>query len=149
MSMKSWTEEGYGYKLETGSNMKNIVDFIVANTKELPKDAEYGYVFNFSEEEIKKMYECEGLDDLYGYTNDPACWVIANIINNLEGTNFVKGYQSDGDTDQPAMLGIEPLYPWMTKKIITREVCDEILAKYAKILGITEYPDYFEAEYFG
>lgn len=149
MSMKSWTEEGYGFKLETGSNMKNIVDFVVANTKELPKNTEYGYIFKFSEEDIKNLYECESLDDLYEYTSDPVCWIIADIINNLEGTNFVKGYTSSAETDQPAMLGIEPVYPWQNKKLITREVCDEILKKYAKILGITEAPDYFEAEYYG
>ncbi len=149
MSMKSWTEDGYGYILETGNNMKNIVDFIVNNTKELSSNKKNGYVFNFSEEDIKNMYKCEDLYDLTEYTDDPVPWVIADIINNIEGVNFVKGYQADGDTDQPAMLGITPMYPWENKEIITKEACTRILAKYAQILGITEEPDFFIAEYYG
>ena len=149
MSMKSWTEEGYGYRLETGSNMKNIVDFIVDNTRELQKNTKNGYVFNFSEEDIKNMYNCEGLFDLAEYTDDPVPWVIADIINNIEGTELLfKGYQDDAGTDQEAMLGIAPVYPWYTPRY-TKEKCDELLKKYADILGITEKPDFFEAEYYG
>lgn len=63
----------------------------------------------------------------------------------------MKGYQSDGDTGQEAMLGIEPCYPWSVteKDMITKEDADKILTKYADILGVTDAPNYFEAEYFG
>lgn len=139
MSMRSWTEDGYGYQLINTNNFDKIKQFIIDNdTKE------------YTEEEFEAIRESEDEWDMEGWIGDPVPWRIADIINKLEGYKFlVKGYQSCGDTDQDCMIGIEPLYPWNMEEPITKEKADEILNKYAKILGIEMTPTYFEAEYFG
>ncbi len=139
MSMRSWTEDGYGYQLINANNIDKIKQFIIDNdTKE------------YTEEELEAIRESEDEWDMEGWIGDPVPWRIADIINKLEGYKFlIKGYQSCGDTDQDCMIGIEPLYPWSIGEPITKEKADEILNKYAKILGIEMTPTYFEAEYFG
>lgn len=133
MSMRSWTEDGYGYELYNGKNFDKVKEFIVQNSEFTYEDIE----------EAENDYEIEDIIDC------PVPWKVADIINELEGFNLFKGYRDDGDTGQKAMIGIEPKYPWMYKKPITREEADGILAKYAEMLGITDKPDYFEAQYFG
>lgn len=139
MSMRSWTEDGYGYQLINANNIDKIKQFIIDNdTKE------------YTEEELEAIRESEDEWDMEGWIGDPVPWRIADIINKLEGYKFlIKGYQSCGDTDQDCMIGIEPLYPWNMEEPITKEKADKILNKYAKILGIEMTPTYFEAEYFG
>lgn len=139
MSMRSWTEDGYGYQLINANNFDKIKQFIIDNdTKE------------YTEEELEAIRESEDEWDMEGWIGDPVPWRIADIINKLEGYKFlIKGYQSCGDTDQDCMIGIEPLYPWNMEEPITKEKADKILNKYAKILGIEMTPTYFEAEYFG
>lgn len=138
MSMKSWTEEGYGYPLYNGSNFDNIKSFIIRN-KEYTNSA-------VIEQDILDADDEFDLNDALG---DPAPWVVAEIINTIEnnGVHF-KGYDECGDTYQDAMLGIEPFYPWDSRHV-SKEDCNAILKKYAKELGITAEPDYFTAEYFG
>lgn len=133
MSMRSWTEDGYGYELYNGKNFDKVKEFIVQNSE-------------FTYEDIEEAENDYEIEDIIDY---PVPWKIADIINELEGFNLFKGYRDDGDTGQEPMIGIEPLYPWMYKKPITREEIDEIFAKYAEMLGITDKPDYFEAHYFG
>lgn len=139
MSMRSWTEDGYGYQLINANNIDKIKQFIIDNdTKE------------YTEEELEAIRESEDEWDMEDWIGDPVPWRVADIINKLEGYKFlIKGYQSCGDTDQDCMIGIEPLYPWNMEEPITKEKADEILNKYAKILGIEMTPTYFEAEYFG
>ena len=139
MSMKSWSEVGYGYELFNGKNMDNIKKFIIENG-------------NYSEEQIGSINEAEDEWDLQEVTDDPVSWVIASHINAKEGLICAfEGYDSCGDTDQEQMLGIAPSYSWKIRPedMLTKEKADELLEKYAKILGITEKADYFTAEYYG
>ena len=136
MSMHSWTEEGYGYPLLNKDNLNTIKKFLIAN----------GYIDEDYRQELMEMdneYDIE-----YSFLGEPLPNIIANIINETEGENFISGYNSDGDTNQEMMLGISPSYPWYCKPR-SREECDVILNRWAKVLGITEKPDYFTAEYFG
>lgn len=133
MSMKSWTEEGYGYKLYN-NNLDKIKSFIVNSNR-------------YSEKK-KEIMEAEDELDLEIVINNPVPWEVADIINDQENTQVFQGYQECGDTDQEAMLGIAPQYPWADFHM-TKEKADELLKKYADILGIEEEAEYFEAEYFG
>ncbi len=134
MSRKSWTEEGYGFALN--GNTAKIAEFLIANG-------------DYDEDTQEEMRECEDFIELEEYIEDPIPWAIANIINKIEGAELVKGYRSCGDTNQEEMLGIEPLYPWQMEKPLTKDEADALLKKYAGLLGITQEPDYFTAEYFG
>lgn len=140
MSMRGWTESGYGFALWNDNNFDKVKQFIVNHLD----------IFDMSDDWSKDILECDDdeyeLEDILG---EPVPWVIANIINTLEDTNVFKGYQSCGDTDQETMIGIEPMYPWSIERIWSQDTADRILDKYAKELGIEEEPDYFEAEYFG
>ena len=112
----------------------------------MPKYQTYG---DYDPETKEMMQDCEDEFDLQEYTDDPVVWVVADIINKKEGADILRGYRSDADTEQEAMLGLEPCYPWHMSKITTQEETDEVLNKYAKQLGITAKPDYFTAEYWG
>lgn len=134
MSMRSWTEDGFGFKLY--DDFDKVKKFVIENGK-------------YDDEAKAEMYKCEDEYDLAEYTDDPIPWVVAGIINDKEGQYMVKGYQSNGDTNQEAMLGIEPVYPWAPQKFKDRDEATAFLKKYAEVLGINEEPDYFEAEYYG
>ena len=138
MSMKSWTEEGYGYKLFNNYNMDNIKKFLIDNDC-------------YEDDLIEQILEAEDEYELSDVLGEPVAWVIAGIINEEEGFDFniFKGYYSCADTDQEAMLGIQPIYPWETGKLITVNERNRLLEKYAQILGIRDLPDYFIAEYYG
>ena len=145
MSMKSWTEEGYGFSLYNGKNLENIKSFIIDNCK-----FRLDFSYSFNNEEIEAIKAAEDLEDIREITSDPTSWIVAAIINDKEFTwSAVMGYDSCGDTDQDEMIGIAPIYPWNPNQTITKEKATEVLEKYAKILGIEEEPDYFEAEYYG
>ena len=145
MSMKSWTECGFGYPLYNGKNYADIGNFLAANLKD-----------EVSEDDLKFLADIANSGDpewdLEDVTECPVSWKLAEIINEKEGLTVFKGYQHDGDTDQEEYIGIEPCYPWQMnekdKSLSEKEFLD-ILSRYATLLGITEKPDYFEAEYFG
>ncbi len=137
MSMRAWTQEGYGYHLFSGDNMEEIKDFLIKNE-------------NYSKEEIQLIRDAEDEWDLQEVTDDPVSWVIAAHINAKEGLACAfEGYDSCADIDHGQMIGISPKYPWEYRQEdrITREKANEILNKYAKILGIKEEPCEFTAEY--
>ena len=136
MSMRSWSEYGYGFALFNGNNLKNIIDFIIGNTK-LDIDVKNALLDSHDEQEI---------NDTLG---EPASQAISNIINDKEGILDVCGYDSCGDTDQVQMIGIAPSYPWLNQKRMSLDEANKLLCKYAGMLGITDKPDYFEASYFG
>lgn len=142
MSMQSWTEEGFGVPLFTEHNEEKVFRFIAEHSPE------YGTVDDFRKAMEEGWYAFDFWDNL----GDPASWIVADIINRLEGTTIFKGYVSCGDTDQEEMIGIEPCFPWtMNEKdrSLTSLQAHELMEKYAAILGIKEPPDYFEAYYFG
>ena len=144
MSMKSWTEEGFGVSLFTGHNEDKVYGFLKQYNPELLPTADELKSALESGEEIGDI-----LQESFG---EPASWHIANIINDLEGTSVFKGYDSCGDTDQEEMLGIEPCFPWTMNRVdlsLTKFKAAEMLRKYTEILGIEEEPEYFTAEYFG
>ena len=134
MSMRSWSEYGYGYRLYNGDNFNRILKFVE------------GF-----DESDSTSYEVADFDELEDELGEPVSWAIAKIINIKEGITAFAGYASCGDTDQEEMLGIAPAYSWTFNESDpkTEEQAKNILKKYAAILGITEEPDYFEAEYFG
>ena len=142
MSMKSWSENGYGYALNfTAEGLAKTVDFLLANDEK--------EVYKGKEEEMRKVEDEFDLEDAIG---SPACNAIAETINRLEGCHIVAGYVSCGDTDEDAHLGICPGFPWEftgEDKAMTKERANEIMVKYAPLLGVKEAPDYFEIEYFG
>lgn len=137
MSMRGWSEEGYGYPLFTADNFQKVVDFIIEND-----DRKY------TPEKISLMKECEDEFDLEEYIDDPVCWRVAQIINRLEGISCFRGYLSCGDTNVDCHIGFGTVWPWQEERI-TKEKADEILEKYAEILGINEAPDTFDLEYYG
>ncbi len=139
MSMKSWTREGYGYQLFNENNLDDIKKFLIENG-------------NYTEDEIQTLRTAVDEFDLQEVTDDPVSWIIASHINAKEGLACVfEGYNSCGDTDQEQMIGICPRFSWELEpeNMLSRTMADEILEKYAKVLGITEKQDYFTAEYYG
>lgn len=144
MSMRSWTEDGFGMRLFDGDNGKEVYGFVKEYSPELLP----------TEEELQAALDSG--DDicyiLWDYIGEPVSWHIANIINKLEGTTVFKGYAPCGDTDQEEMIGIEPLYPWQINEVdraLTKDKAMELLNKYGRLLGIQEIPEYFNAEYCG
>ena len=157
MSMKSWSEDGYGYPLLTGDNLNAIKDFIISNKND-PK------VIN-SEPETSSLVRtltapdfeenlkaCEDEYEMNDVLDEPLPWMIAKIINALEETTCVMGYDSCGDTNTEMHIGVSKSYPWYMNekdKTMTENDAKKLLEKYAKLLNITEEPDYFDLEYFG
>lgn len=144
MSSMSWTEPGYGFSLYNGSNMDEVKEFLI-NNKEFSGDYADAFL-NVSDDDIRDASEEYELQELLG---NPVSYIIVEIMNKKENCIMFKGYKSCADTDQPEMLGIEPLYPWQQGQPRSREECDALLNKYAVQLGITEKPTYFSAEYWG
>ena len=147
MSMRSWTEDGYGFPLYNGKNAEQIARFVLNNC-----DSAYEY----DDEQLNEILQACKDDDWAVYErlfDESASWVIARIINDKENTSCFRGYDACGDTDQDEYLGIEPMYHWMAtegdKKIKHEDDAFQLLAKYAAELGITEDPDYFTAYYCG
>lgn len=135
MSMRSWTEDGYGFQIFNGKpeNFSSIQKFL---SEQYPNCSE-------------AIMEAEDEFELSDALDDPVPWKIAEAIRKIENVNEISGYQDDGDTDQEAMIGIRPDYPWNAKTIKTQEDADRILKKYMEMFHVEGNPDYFEAEYFG
>lgn len=141
MSMKTWTESGFGYELFNGDNFEAVKEFCI---KELEKEGKNEMVA-----EVKNTKKESELSDVLGWFTSN---FIAEAIARKEGINNITGYSPCGETDAPERLGIIPAYPWqLTEKAknLSKEDCKNILKKYANELGITEEPDYFEQEYYG
>ena len=140
MSMKSWTEEGYGAPLLNGNNLEDVFRFVIDHSD-----------LRYDTEKAEKLLACENEWEANDVLDEPLPWVVAGIINRLEGTTIFKGYQDDGDTNQEMMIGIAPAYPWQLtdKDMMTVEGATEILNKYLGELGLDEMVDYFDAEYYG
>lgn len=139
MSSCEWTEPGYGFKLFNGSNLETVKNFILSNISRLQPS---------SSRSVNDFINAKTTDVAEEALDYPLSWAVAEIINDLEATNMFKGYKESDDTDQPAMLGIEPLYPWQTVQFSQPE-CDTLLKKYGERLGISETPDFFSAAYYG
>ena len=144
MSMRSWTENGFGMPLFSGYNDGMVYGFLKEHSPELVP----------TEEELQEALDSG--DDicyiLWDYIGEPVSWHIANIINKLEGTTVFKGYAPCGDTNQEEMIGIEPAYSWTMNDVdrsLTKGRAMELLNKYGRLLGIQEIPEYFRAEYCG
>lgn len=139
MSMKHWTESGYGVPL--GNNINKILDFVLSNTNR-----------SFSKEDLEEMKKAKDINEIGDFFDNHPAEEVASIISKLENVEFFRGYESCGDTDQECMIGFEPVYPWSyleSDNVPSRAECDRIISKYSEILGITVNPDYFEAYYYG
>ena len=148
MSMQSWTEYGYGFPLNSGDNIEAIKKFICENSSIEGLPPEY----QIPEDMKAGIMECDETYWIYVLLKVYTSSIVAAIINDKEGTTLFRGYGSCGDTDQEEMIGAEPLYPWMMNEkdmTLTEERVDEILVKYAGILGIDEEPYSFNAAYYG
>ena len=141
MSYSRWSEPGYGFKLWNGSNGKDIVNFIAEHKSD--------FLSREEADEICEEIEKNGYTDFF--EDEPASYIVSEIINTLENATMFSGYRACGDTDQEEMIGISPMYPWFMNQgdYVTKEMADEALKKYGKMLGITEKPDYFDAQYGG
>ncbi len=156
MSWSQWSCRGYGYPLF--GDFEKIKEFVIKH-KALVRLSLYNYddedeaACNGDEDKLLDLTirKCNDEYDFEEATDARLTEIVAAIINELEGINIVCGYESCGDTDQAAMIGISPFYPWDLKPgdAITKDKATEILKKYAVELGITEEPDYFEASYCG
>jgi len=145
MSMRSWSEYGFGFPLYNGDNYEQVVRFIIRNGGR-----------DYTDDEVEDLMGlCKRRDEalLQDFFDNPVSFEVASIINDLEGTTFVRGYSPCGDTDQEEYIGIEPCYSWEMRgndmKIKTVEDASVLLTKYASQLGVSDKPDYFEALYFG
>ena len=144
MSMRSWSEEGFGFPLFNGKNERKVYHFL----------CDHGLFDGDQEEFLEAIEDPDGdMNDVFWeFIGEPASWRIGSEISRLEGLTVVRGYNSCSDTDQEEMIGIEPAYPWeMNEKdlALTKEKAVSILKKYALVLGIDAEPDYFDAEYYG
>ena len=152
--MYNWTENGYGYRLFNKDNAADVVRFVYTAGR-LFGEREKLFTDNFLSDILPKVLkECENDPSsiLWEYIDEPISYLVARLINRLEGVTVFKGYAPCGDTDQEEMIGAYPAFPWeMTQKdkSISMGDVDMILEKYAKILNIQESPDYFEASYVG
>ena len=140
MSMKSWTEKGYGFPLFNGTDeqFEQVKTFLSANCQELPIVS--------TPEEITACKDISDLDNIY----DSAAYAVACALNRSLGVDYISGYASDADTGQQEMIGIYPDFPWIVGNLPkTEEEAKTIMEKAALLLGISGKPDYFEAEYYG
>ena len=137
MTGENWSEECYGYPLFTADNFRKVVDFIIENDEK-----------EYTPEQIEAMKECEDEFDLEEFTDYPVSWRVAEIINRLEGTTVFRGFIPCGDTDLDSHIGVGTIWPWSESRM-SKEKIDEILAKYAGILGIEKEPDELVLEYYG
>ena len=144
MSMRGWTEEGFGYRLFNEHNFKQVCDFIVEHN--------YRPLTQEELDELEEIVEERDEYNLFCFFDNPASWRVADIINDLEGITLMKGFQKDGNTGQETCIGLAPRQPWEMNdkdKLLTRKTAEFLLLKYATLLSIDEKPDYFVAEYFG
>lgn len=134
MSWQAWTEDGYGYPLFNENNLKKVLKFIADSTS------------------YKELIDCEDSYDAYDIMGQCCADTIAEIINERENLTLFRGYTTCGETDQEEHIGAEPVYPWRLSendRLLTKEKVNQILTKYAEVLGIEEAPYYFEAYYCG
>ncbi len=138
MSMRSWTEHGFGYPLLNDNNFETVKQFILDNAE-------------LSEDERDGLINSEDQWDVREVLDENMASVVACIINREEGFELFDDYDEDGDTNQELMLGIRPAYPWqfLSNEMITASKARSLLKKWGERLGITASPDYFEAEYYG
>lgn len=139
MSYHCWTEYGYGFELWNGKNLQDVKNFILKHDDVMDEETRTEFMG------LPEEYDVEE------FIGNPVSYTIASIINKLERVSFFSGYCACGDTDQNEMLGICPAYPCdlSPAELITWSDAHKLLKKYGKELGITEAPDFFEAEYGG
>ena len=145
MSMRSWSENGYGFQLYNGNNFNKVANFCVGDRSKYDKDVL---------ESIDSAINCEDEFELCNILDGFGGWaelapVVAEKINKETGLNCFCGYQGCSNTDVEAHIGIGPQYPWEDKAFNSQEEANVVLTKYAGILGITEKPDFFSLEYCG
>ncbi len=140
MSYHCWTENGYGFELWNGKNLQDVKNFILKYDDTMDEETRTEFMG------LPEEYDVEE------FIGEPVSYLIARIINKLEHVSFFVGYDACGDTDQDEMIGIAPAYPWEfshAECAITCSMAHSMLKKYGKELGVTEGPDFFEAEYCG
>lgn len=145
MSMRIWSEYGYGFPLFDNDNYMQVIQFILQNGNT-----------QYSRSEISNLREIVKEKDeflLEDFFDEPVSWVVASIINDLEGTTVFCGFRACADTYQEEYLGIEPKYPWALNsndlKFTSLYDAKQLLEKYAKTLGVKTEPNHFEAGYCG
>lgn len=143
MSMRHYTEDGYGIPFNSHHNKEKIIRFLYDHGQLPPGETPDSLLEAMSEDPYLSMWE---------FFSECPSDMVARVINKIEGTTIFRGYWECGDTDQEEMIGVEPCYPWtMNEKdrSLTKEDATAILIKYAEILGIEDAPEYFEAYYVG
>ena len=158
MSMKSWSEYGYGFDLwETASdnsdvpgNFEKVKNFIILDMKEQKKRSNPKF-YDHYDEKIAKVEKAKNPDEIEEVC-DSLCHYLAGAINIREGITVCSGFMACGDTDMPERIGICQLFPWEydeRSKSLTEEDAFKMMKKYADYFGVTEDPDFFEQEYYG
>lgn len=152
MSMREWTEKGYGFPVFYNGNEIKVAKFIADNTGKFDERCQEGinsYLIPAIEEDDDFEIE-EILRDMFD--NNPA-WAIAEIINDNEGISIIDGFMDDGDTGTVDTVMAYPSFPWQMNdkdKELDEVKIHEILKKYADALDIPEILiDYQELSYFG
>ena len=102
MSMRPWTENGYGYPLFNGTpeNLDAVKKCIIDNAEGPEKDKLNEYLAD-----IADKYEIE---EVVG--NCPA-YNVAECLNKQLNINCIAGFASCADTGQDMMIGIVGSYP--------------------------------------
>jgi len=140
MSMKSWTEEGFGFPLFVNNNFDKVKAFVAER---------------LSPSERTDVMACEDDFELSEYIADntgSTCTAefIAECFRETLKVNSLYGFTFDGDTDQDEMIGFRPTYSWSDDADkLSYEEALKILKDLADKLGINATPDYFTAEYWG
>ena len=167
MSMRAWTEDGYGFTIDrltkTGDNLERSVktaeDFkpvlkFICDNLDLVMDAD--------SEPRDEIYACRTPYEYYEFMDQYPSETIAEIINRREGTSCFSGFPPDETSYvcrdlgvriiSEERVGVAKCFPWQfnkNDKVLSEEDLRGILVKYAKMLGITQEPEIFSAEYCG
>lgn len=142
MSMRSWSECGFGYKLFNGSNFDRVKKFLMDHVDVLC----YGSA-NENKSTLSKC--CDEFDIELAIGSYPSTCV-ANIINSIENCFDFCGFDPCGDCGTDEHFGIPMSFPWdCDSKFRDKDGAIKVLKKYAEQLGIDGDPSEFDLEYFG
>ena len=161
MSMRSWTEYGYGFPLYTGKNGLKILDFFAKHrisyfschkldtaVKIYSKLKDLRLSVKDAEDPEENLLN--GFEDIFDFHISDE---IASIINHENRINGFRGFQADGDTGAEDTVMYTLSYPWqLTEKerSLSEKDLMSICEYYAAELGIpTDSIDYQNLEYYG
>ena len=160
MSMRSWTENGYGFGLFTGNNSADVIEFLKNHEEtfrnvcgEKTCDETYAALDQLEDEAEKEGIMDEDIlsDGLTDLLSPSVASAVAQIICYETGVKGFEGFPSGEYCDETVMY--VPAFPWQMsqkEKELGPDDIHNILAQYAEELNVpeSEIGDQ-ELEYFG